>query len=216
MASTLSRSSPTEVAPNVYAIPLIGATAFAILEDDVTLIDAGLPGSLPRLHAAIAALERSPREIRRFVVTHAHPDHVGGAFGAEILMHPADRIRRVRLNAGTLARRLGRLPTTTDLADGDVLPVLGGLRVIHTPGHTVGSVCLFAQRDGLLLCGDALWRDDRGSLRPPNPYWSEDLRAARDSVARLEPLAVDTILFAHRPPLARASRALRELREWWH
>jgi glyoxylase-like metal-dependent hydrolase (beta-lactamase superfamily II) len=93
--------------------------------------------------------------------------------------------------------------------------VLGGLRVIHAPGHTPGSVCLFAERDRLLFCGDALWRDDRGSLRPPNPYWSEDLRAARDSVAKLEPLSVDTILFAHRPPLARAARALRELREGW-
>jgi glyoxylase-like metal-dependent hydrolase (beta-lactamase superfamily II) len=50
---------------------------------------------------------------------------------------------------------------------------------------------------------------------PPNPYWSEDLRLARDSLAKLEPPAVDTILFAHRPPLARAARALRELREWW-
>ncbi len=216
MTSTLSRSSPTEVAGNVYAVPLIGATAFAILEDEVTLIDAGMRGSLPRLHAAVAALGRSPREIRRFVVTHAHPDHVGGASGAEVLLHPADRLRRVRLNAGTLARRLSRLPATTDLADGVVLPVLGGMRVIHAPGHTPGSVCLFAERDGLLFCGDALWRDDRGSLWPPNAYWSEDLRMARDSLARLEALAVDTILFAHRPPLARAAGALRELRERWH
>jgi glyoxylase-like metal-dependent hydrolase (beta-lactamase superfamily II) len=211
----LSRSSPTEVADRVHAVPLLGATAFAILEDEVTIVDAGLRGSLPRLHAAIAALGRSPREIRRFVVTHAHPDHIGGAFGAEILLHPADRLRSTRLNAGALARRMSWLPTTTDLADGDLLPVLGGLRVIHAPGHTAGSVCLFGERDGLLFCGDALWRDDRGSLRLPNPFWSEDLRMARDSVAKLEPLAVDTILFAHRPPLARAAHALRELREGW-
>jgi glyoxylase-like metal-dependent hydrolase (beta-lactamase superfamily II) len=211
----LSRSSPTEVADKVYAVPLIGSTAFAILEDDVTVVDAGLRGSLPRLHAAVAALGRSPQEIRRFVVTHAHPDHIGGAFGAEILLHPADRVRSMRLNAGTLARRLSWLPTTTDLADGDLLPVLGGLRVLHTPGHTAGSVCLFGERDGLLFCGDALWRDDRGSLRPPNPYWSEDLRVARDSFAKLEPLAVDTILFAHRPPLAQGARALRDLGRAW-
>jgi len=211
----LSRSSPTEVADKVFAIPLIGATAFAILGDDITLIDAGMRGSLSRLHAGIAALGRSPQEIRRFVVTHAHPDHIGGAFGAEILLHPADRVRSRRLNAGALARRLSWLPITTDLADGDLLPVLGGLRVIHAPGHTPGTVCLVAERDGLLFCGDALWRDDRGSLRPPNPYWSEDLCLARESAAKLGPLAVDTILFAHRPPLARAARALRELQDSW-
>jgi glyoxylase-like metal-dependent hydrolase (beta-lactamase superfamily II) len=212
----LSRSSLTEVADRIFAVPLIGATAFAILEEDITVVDAGLHGSLPRLHAAIASLGRSPREIRRFVVTHAHPDHIGGAFGAEILLHPADRVRSWRFNPGSLARRLSRLPMTTDLADGDLLPVLGGLRVIHAPGHTVGSVCLFGERDGLLFCGDALWRDDGGSLRPPNPYWSEDLDAARVSLDRLAPLAVETILFAHRPPLARAAHAIRDLREQWH
>jgi glyoxylase-like metal-dependent hydrolase (beta-lactamase superfamily II) len=40
------------------------------------------------------------------VVTHAHPDHIGGAAGAEVLLHAADRVRALRLNAGTIARRL--------------------------------------------------------------------------------------------------------------
>src|SRR5256885_5369622 len=127
-----------EVATGVHAIRLIGATAYAILDDEITIVDAGMRGSLPRLHAALRALGRSPDEIRRFVVTHAHPDHLGGAGGAEVLIHPADRRRALRLNAGTIARGLAlrRLGVTTDLVDGAVLPVLGGLRVVHTPGHT--------------------------------------------------------------------------------
>jgi glyoxylase-like metal-dependent hydrolase (beta-lactamase superfamily II) len=175
-------------------------------------------GSLPRLHAAITALGRSPAEIARFVVTHGHPDHAGGAAGAPILMHPADRDRALHLNAGTIARRLAlrRLPPTTDLRDGQVLPVLGGLRVVHTPGHTPGSVCLYAERDGLLFSGDALWRDARGSLHRPNRYWSEDLGSARRSVGVLARLEVGTILFGHLPPLAGAAAALRDLATRWH
>jgi glyoxylase-like metal-dependent hydrolase (beta-lactamase superfamily II) len=187
-----------------------------ILEDEITVIDAGMRGSLRLLHAAIAVLGRSPREIRRFVITHAHPDHLGGACGAEVLLHPADRVRALRPNAGALVRRLTRLPATADLAHGDVLPVLGGLRVVHTPGHTPGSVCLHAPAYGLLFCGDALWRDRAGRLHQPNRFWSEDLATARSSVGALERLDVGTILFAHRPPLPHADRALRDLVARWH
>jgi glyoxylase-like metal-dependent hydrolase (beta-lactamase superfamily II) len=174
-------------------------------------------GSLPRLHAAIVALGRSPTEIARFIVTHAHPDHIGGAGGTEVLVHPADRSRALRLNAGTVARRFAvrRLGPTTDLVDGAVLPVLGGLRVVHTPGHTPGSVCLYAERDRLLFSGDALWCDRNGALQRPNRYWSEDLGSARASVARLAAFDVGTILFGHLPPLEHAASSLRELTLRW-
>ena len=212
---TSQLSSSTEVATRVHRVPLIGATAYVILEDEITVIDAGMRGSLPRLHAWITSIGRSPREIRRFVVTHAHPDHIGGAAGAEILLHPADRARSLRFNAGAIARRVTGLPATVDLADGDLLPVLGGLRIIHTAGHTPGSVCLYAEDDGLLFVGDALWRDDKGALHPPNRYWTEDLRAARRSLDSLIGLAAGTILLAHRPPVDRAERALRDLEARW-
>ena len=150
-AMTSPRLSSTEVASRIHRVPLIGATAYVILEDEITVIDAGLRGSLPRLHAWITSVGRSPQEVRRFVITHAHPDHIGGAADANILLHPADRERPLRFNAGTIARRLSRLPATIDMADGDVIPALGGLRVIHTPGHTPGSVCLYAEREGIVF-----------------------------------------------------------------
>src|SRR5207253_855171 len=83
---TSPRSSSTEIASRVHRVPLIGATAYVILEDEITVVDAGLRGSLPRLHAWITSVGRSPQEVRRFVITHAHPDHIGGAAG---VAHPA-------------------------------------------------------------------------------------------------------------------------------
>src|SRR5438034_5007197 len=107
---TSPRSSSTEVASRVHRVPLIGATAYVILEDEITVIDAGLRGSLPRLHAWITSVGRSPQEVRRFVITHAHPDHIGGAADADILLHPADRQRPPRFNPGPTARRVSRAP----------------------------------------------------------------------------------------------------------
>jgi glyoxylase-like metal-dependent hydrolase (beta-lactamase superfamily II) len=95
--------------------------------------------------------------------------------------------------------------TTSPLVDGDVLPVLGGLEVIHTPGHTPGSVCLWAARDGLLFTGDLLQRRF-GRIICASSIFSDDVRAARQSVQRLAALDVNTIIFGHDPPMREGGR----------
>src|SRR2546430_12324877 len=107
---TSPRLSSTEVASRIHRVPLIGATAYVILEDDITVIDAGLRGSLPRLHAWITSVGRSPQEVRRFVITHAHPDHIGGSPGAHIRLHPALRPRPVPLHPRTIPLPLWLAP----------------------------------------------------------------------------------------------------------
>jgi len=80
-----------------------------------------------------------------------------------------------------------------------VLPVLGGLEVIHTPGHTPGSVCLYAPRHRALWVGDGLERKhDRVEFA--SRWWSDDVALARRSVRRMAERDVEVILFAHDPP----------------
>src|SRR2546430_14484974 len=90
--------SSTEVASRIHRVPLIGATAYVILEDEITVIDAGLRGSLPRLHAWITSVGRSPHEVRRFVIMHAHPDHIGERAGGPLPLPPPHRQRPRPLN----------------------------------------------------------------------------------------------------------------------
>ena len=59
------------------------------------------------------------------------------------------------------------------IEDGDVLPVLGGLEVVHTPGHTPGSVCLYGARDRVLFVGDVLQRR-RGRVSFASGLYSDD------------------------------------------
>ncbi len=202
-----------EIAPGVHAVQLRRVRIHVVCEERITLIDAGLPGSRGPLAGYLAGMGRSIDELGAIVCTHGHPDHIGGARelardDADVYLHPADLPgvhfglfdALLRPSRGRLFGWLTRAPRRTlPLEDGQVLPVLGGLRVVHTPGHTPGSVCLYSPRDRLLFVGDLL-QVRRGRVGFASRIFSEDIAAARASVQRLAPLDVETIVFSHFPP----------------
>ena len=216
-----------EVVEGLHAVRLIGANAFLISDDDeLTLVDAGHRGSIVMLRRYLERVGRSLSDIKRIVCTHGHPDHIGGvseiarATDAQVLMHPADMERlRIRLREvfsgrpvpGAIIAYLTRAPEASPLVDGDVVPALGGLRVIHTPGHTPGSICLYSPSRRLVIVGEILQRL-RGAVTYPNYVFTDDMGLARRSIARLAELDIETILFSHYPALREGGReALRSL-----
>lgn len=117
-------------------------------EDEVLVVDAGFDVS-----AITAAIDG--REVLGILCTHAHNDHadaapaLADATGAPVLLHPGDARLWATVNPG-------RRPDA-ELADGQVLTVAGSsVVVLHTPGHTAGSVCLHLPDEGLLFSGDTL------------------------------------------------------------
>jgi glyoxylase-like metal-dependent hydrolase (beta-lactamase superfamily II) len=209
------------IVPGLYEIPLVRVKAHAIIDgEDVSLIDCGHAGSLPAIERALHGLGVSLTQVRRLVCTHGHPDHAGSARaiadrGIEVLIHPTDAAN-LDVGFGDVVRQPSRgrifaamtppLATFRPLSDGDELPVLDGLKVIHTPGHTPGSVCLFAERSGVLFVGDTLQRRF-GRLSFASGLYSDDPVMARESVQRLAALDVRTIVFSHFPPLRDDARA---------
>jgi glyoxylase-like metal-dependent hydrolase (beta-lactamase superfamily II) len=102
------------------------------------------------------------REVKAIVSTHAHNDHINAApelaerTGAPILLHPDDRVVWDLTHPG-------RVPDG-DLADGQTLSIAGTeLKVIHTPGHAPGAVCLYAKDLGVVFTGDTLFHGGPGA-----------------------------------------------------
>lgn len=123
-------------------------------DDEVVIVDAA--------HDAAAITEAvGGRRVAVLVCTHAHNDHVNvavalaDAVGAPIALHPADRVLWDRVHPGRAPDRA--------LADGDRITVAGHpLTVLHTPGHSPGSICL-TDPEGRLFSGDTLFAGGPGA-----------------------------------------------------
>ncbi len=209
--------------PGLFEVRTRGAhTYIADDADALTLIDAGAPGSGPRIMDAIAELGRHPEQVRTILVTHGHIDHVGGLPEVQHLVpgrtgvhvaeacHLEARAPLPNPFANPWLARLsdplfaigdpGRARVDLYLRHGDELPVLGGLRIIHTPGHTAGSVAFHFPERGALIVGDAM-QFRFGRLMLPNRLFSADLDQAAASVRKLSGLQFDTLCFSHFRPL---------------
>jgi glyoxylase-like metal-dependent hydrolase (beta-lactamase superfamily II) len=210
-----------EIFPFIYALPGSYVNVFLIAEEDgLTVIDSGLKGSDRKIVRAIRELGRKPEEIRTLLITHHHADHVGslaallGRSSATALAQPLEAPNiageKPRPNPGSMAGRIfgtliERLPQNNppparpnhDATDGAVVPVAGGVQVIHTPGHTAGHVSyLMPGHGGVLFAGDAAGHVF-GRLGKPALIFTEDMAAAKASMRKLAALDFDTACFGH-------------------
>ena len=82
------------------------------------------------------------------------------------------------------------------LSDGEVLPLCGGIEVIHTPGHTPGHISLFLRESSILVTGDAL-NVAGGKLTGPNPQHTYDMELALRSAEKAKKFPVKAVVSHH-------------------
>jgi glyoxylase-like metal-dependent hydrolase (beta-lactamase superfamily II) len=129
------------------------------------------------------------RRIVAIVLTHAHDDHVRVApelarqTGAPLLLHPAEEVLWKLVHPGE--------PMPTPLADGDEIAVAGEvLRVLHTPGHSPGAVCLYAPALGCVFTGDTLFQGGPGATGRSHSDRPTIERSIRERLLTLPPETV--------------------------
>jgi glyoxylase-like metal-dependent hydrolase (beta-lactamase superfamily II) len=211
-----------EIIPNVHLIPKTVANPYLLIDPDgLTLIDAGLPGSHRKILRYMAGLGYAPRALKRILITHSDYDHIGGlaplkaASGARVFASPVEAqamaeghasrpVKPRRLITRLLFGLMGglfkppRIQVDELLSDGQILPVLGGLRVVETLGHTPGHISLFAPTAGILFCGDSIVSGEDG-LRGSSGANNWDQARSDESVRKQAALGARILCSGHGP-----------------
>jgi hydroxyacylglutathione hydrolase len=149
----------------------------------------------------LARLARHQLTLKQIVVTHAHIDHIGGAAqlkritGAPVLFHQQDLplVAMLDAQAAWLGIRAPEKVTLDQSAEDGLTAGIPGLeaQVIHTPGHTPGSICLLFPKEELLLAGDTLFAGSVGRTDLPGGNGPALLRSIH---TRLLPLPENTLV----------------------
>lgn len=159
--------------------------------DEVLVVDPGLQH--PR---TLALLDKHGLRCTRILLTHGHPDHVNGvpavkaAHGCAAAMHPDDRelLGQVRHLPG-VADDLPDVVVEDDLAPGEVFHWNDlDVEVLHTPGHTRGSVCFLVGRD--LIAGDTLFQRSVGRSDLPGGSFEALMFSIQNTLYALPPETV--------------------------
>jgi glyoxylase-like metal-dependent hydrolase (beta-lactamase superfamily II) len=168
---------------------------------EAAIVDLGLPGSEPAIEEALKAAGLGWGSVKHIVLTHLHQDHVGGLAEVEPLVKAS-----IYAGAGDVYSIISD-KELKPLNEGDEL---FGMRIVETPGHTLGHISVFEPATGILVAGDAL-RTSAG-LDGSDPENTADSAKAAASVRKLAAMDIKAILPGHGHPLtAGASKALKAL-----
>jgi len=143
----------------------------------------------------VAIIDEHKLQVKQIVITHAHIDHVGGAMklraktGAPILLNQNDYalLKMLDIQASWLGMKPpGAVEIEAALSHDETLQA-GNLKasVLHTPGHTEGSVCLYFPAEKMLIAGDTLFQRSIGRTDLPGGSFEKIIRSLHDRVLTL-------------------------------
>jgi glyoxylase-like metal-dependent hydrolase (beta-lactamase superfamily II) len=205
------------------------ANGYVVQGEGAIMIDGGTPGQVDGLLAGLERASVRPEEIQLMVVTHGHWDHIGSAkqikeaTGARIAMH---RLEKEYLEESVepppppgvttwgrvLVKLVGMSASSAEIPTADVDIELGeealslaeyGIpgRVIHTPGHTPGSVSVLLET-GDAFVGDLAMNGFPLRLSPGLPIFAEDLEQVKESWRSLLGAGAKTVYPGHGKPFS--------------
>ncbi len=181
------------------------------------IIDTATPGKANNILDELASIRVKPCDIEAVIITHAHPDHAGSSgallarlyaklhvhkgdlgvlLGKEPFPKPRYAMEKLSVFVTTHIWKYNPPPEAVALEEGSPVPGFPGLKIVHTPGHTPGSLSVLDTQSGTLFCGDALNnRSDR--LTGPLKYFTGDMDQAWRSIEKISELNFNALCPGH-------------------
>lgn len=212
-----------EILPNIFTFHgLTLGRVYAIKDQDgLTLIDTGMPNIHQKVIKQLEKAGYTPSDVKRIFITHAHFDHLGSLpelqsiTGAEVYAHPLDKpviqgeefvVRRPK-GLRFPETKVPPTPVHHTFEDGDILPVLGGLHVIHTPGHSPGHVVFWQPERKILFTADLIFRMFN-YMTLPWAIFTVDQESNKQQIKRvMSMLQPESLLFGHGDPIIKGGNA---------
>jgi Zn-dependent hydrolases, including glyoxylases len=219
------------VAKNVYLIENSKGANVYLLDngDSYDLIDSGI---FKESNEIILQLEEngfSLAKLRQIILTHCHCDHIGGVAelvrisGAKVAAHTDDipfilqndiiggPYRSMMVQEQMYMRQFHCVITNIDtaLSDGDVIDTLGGLYVIHVPGHTPGSIALYQADQKIMFFGDVIRnKHSKGLVIGVPEKFNIDTSQVVTDANNLLNYEISYALFGHGAPILENTKCL--------
>lgn len=218
-----------QILPNLHFITGLPVGRVYVIDDPdgLTIIDATIPG---QTNAILNQTKPLGKPIKRILITHAHPDHVGSlpelkaATNAELILHelekpvvegqipvprvPPEELGWIKIRPPHTVYK----PTPVDrtLSGGETLEIMGGLQAVFTPGHAPGHLAFWQPEKRLLFCGDVMFNLTKMGL--PLRLVTVDMAEDKRSIQKLAKLDPAIICFGHGNPVTEnAAERLRAL-----
>lgn len=184
----------------VNAGAILGINCY-VLQDENTketiVIDPG--GSIDKICEMLEALDA---KVKYILLTHCHADHIGAVnelrekFGGKILIHREDEEGlhnpEISLSSHIGLKKID-IEENCRLDDGDLIHVGEiELKIIHTPGHTKGSISIYCEKEKLLFSGDTIFRGTWGRTDLPTSDFSSIMESI---IEKIMTLPDDTIIY---------------------
>ena len=221
-----------EIVPGVHRVDGLvawpwAASVFLLVDERLALVDTGVRGSGRGIERYVRRIGRSMDDLDVVVLTHAGSlSELRRRHRFLVAAHKAETpyiegrlpaghavgggVRGLILRLMEPALRMEPVSVDITLQDGSEIDILGGIRVIHTPGHTMGSISLYLPARRLALVGDA-FSIKPGGLELPTRVSTVDMDLARRSLSRLAGLDLEVVCPSHgRPFVGDAAGRIRE------
>lgn len=217
-----------EIVEGIHQVNGVNANVYLLIEgEELMVIDTGLPNNAEKILRYVNKMNWQSSKISTILLTHCHIDHVGSAYqlrkltDAKVAVHQedADYVTKKKTQpgpkgaTGLLFRAFSRFVKFTPVQPDIMLKEndkVGRLVVVHTPGHTPGSISLYDPVKKVLFVGDAI-RFTGGKISGPPERFTPDVRQATQSIKKISEMDFDIMLSGHGEPLRpNASSRIKE------